>query len=259
VSYDAALMSQAVGRPVRVQLSRKDEMAWENYGFAYVIDQRSRSMRPAPSSRGTTSRGRHRSADVPATTRRATSSPACSPGSSRRRSRREARPAAGRPIQQRRERGAVVRHRLRRRRVRRHGTVKSERVLTHTIRSPFFTGPLRSPSRLQNTFAHESFMDEIAAQRQGGSRRVPLAASARSALIDVVKAPPSGGVGTRPSPRPSPGAVAHGRGIACVLYEGDNGYCALVAEVDVDRASGGIAVKRLVASQDCGPISSPTA
>src|SRR5204862_499843 len=43
------------------------------------------------------------------------------------------------------------------------GTVASERVLTHTIRSPFFTGPLRSPSRLQNTFAHESFIDEVAA------------------------------------------------------------------------------------------------
>src|SRR5262249_58979750 len=40
VSYDAALMSQAVGKPVRVQLSRHDEMAWENYGQAYVIDQR---------------------------------------------------------------------------------------------------------------------------------------------------------------------------------------------------------------------------
>ena len=40
VSYDAALLSQAVGKPVRVQLSRKDEMAWENYGYAYVIDQR---------------------------------------------------------------------------------------------------------------------------------------------------------------------------------------------------------------------------
>ena len=37
-------------------------------------------------------------------------------------------------------------------------------MLTHTIRSPFFTGPLRSPSRLQNTFAHESFMDEVAAR-----------------------------------------------------------------------------------------------
>ncbi len=32
VSYDAALLSQAVGKPVRVQLTRKDEMAWENYG-----------------------------------------------------------------------------------------------------------------------------------------------------------------------------------------------------------------------------------
>src|SRR6185369_14580902 len=40
VSFDAALLSQAVGKPVRVQLSRKDEMAWENYGYAYVIEQR---------------------------------------------------------------------------------------------------------------------------------------------------------------------------------------------------------------------------
>ncbi len=40
VSYDAALLSQAVGRPVRVQLSRKDEMAWENFGLAFVVDQR---------------------------------------------------------------------------------------------------------------------------------------------------------------------------------------------------------------------------
>ena len=33
-------MSQAVGRPVRVQLAQQDEMAWENYGLAYVLDQR---------------------------------------------------------------------------------------------------------------------------------------------------------------------------------------------------------------------------
>ena len=43
------------------------------------------------------------------------------------------------------------------------GTVASQQVLTHSIASPFFTGPLRSPDRLQNTFANESFMDEIAA------------------------------------------------------------------------------------------------
>ena len=40
VTYDAALLSQAVGRPVRVQLTRRDEMAWENFGNAFVIDQR---------------------------------------------------------------------------------------------------------------------------------------------------------------------------------------------------------------------------
>src|SRR6185503_9611137 len=40
VTYDAALLSQAVGKPVRVQLTRKDEMAWENFGNAFVIDER---------------------------------------------------------------------------------------------------------------------------------------------------------------------------------------------------------------------------
>jgi len=43
------------------------------------------------------------------------------------------------------------------------GTIKSARVLTHNVRSLFWTGPLRSPGRLQNTFAQESFMDELAA------------------------------------------------------------------------------------------------
>ena len=42
-----------------------------------------------------------------------------------------------------------------------------------------------------------------------------------------------------------------------MLYEGDNGYCALVALVNVIAATGQIVVTRLVASQDCGPISSP--
>jgi hypothetical protein len=39
------------------------------------------------------------------------------------------------------------------------GNVASERVLTHTVPSPFLTGPLRSPARLQNAFAQECFME----------------------------------------------------------------------------------------------------
>jgi len=51
--------------------------------------------------------------------------------------------------------------------------------------------------------------------------------------------------------------TASGRGISCVLYEGDNGYCAVVAEVEVNKNSGQIAVKRLVIANDVGPISNP--
>src|SRR4029079_2128763 len=50
---------------------------------------------------------------------------------------------------------------------------------------------------------------------------------------------------------------ASGRGMSCVLYEGDNGYCAIVAEVDVALDSGLITVRRLVIANDSGPISNP--
>ena len=51
--------------------------------------------------------------------------------------------------------------------------------------------------------------------------------------------------------------MASGRGVACVLYEGDNGYVAMVAEVDVNRDTGKVTARRLVVAQDCGPISNP--
>ena len=40
VTYDAALLSQAAGKPVRVQLTRKDELTSENYGNAFLMDER---------------------------------------------------------------------------------------------------------------------------------------------------------------------------------------------------------------------------
>jgi len=51
--------------------------------------------------------------------------------------------------------------------------------------------------------------------------------------------------------------VLAGRGLSCVAYEGDNGYVAMVAAVDVDIATGRIVAKRLFVAQDCGPISNP--
>jgi CO/xanthine dehydrogenase Mo-binding subunit len=40
VALDAALLTQAVGKPVRVQYTRHDEHAWENYGTAMVMEAR---------------------------------------------------------------------------------------------------------------------------------------------------------------------------------------------------------------------------
>jgi CO/xanthine dehydrogenase Mo-binding subunit len=56
--------------------------------------------------------------------------------------------------------------------------------------------------------------------------------------------------------RPKAG-IAYGRGVACVAYEGDNGYVALVAEVAVDLASGQVHPRKFVAALDVGPISNP--
>jgi CO/xanthine dehydrogenase Mo-binding subunit len=138
--------------------------------------------------------------------------------------------------------------------------VASERVLTHTVESPFWTGPLRSPWRLQNTFAHESMIDEVAARVNADPVAYRLRHLRDPRLMEVVRtAARTAGWQVRPSPRPGipRTGVAPGRGMACVLYEGGNGYCAMVAEVEVHQETGRVVVKRLVVALDCGPVSNP--
>jgi CO/xanthine dehydrogenase Mo-binding subunit len=140
------------------------------------------------------------------------------------------------------------------------GNIKSERVLTHNLRSQFWTGPLRSPERLQNTFAHESILDEVASAVGADPVAFRLKHLSDPRLIAVVKAAADAAKwDARPSPQRAARktGVARGRGFSCVLYEGNNGYSAMVAEVDVDQDSGKILVRRFVVAQDCGPISNP--
>jgi CO/xanthine dehydrogenase Mo-binding subunit len=260
VSYDAALMSQAVGKPVRVQFTRKDEMTGgENYGPAFVVDLRgglddkgqivawdyeswtlSKGNRPNATTPGNIITGALAGFPTPAFVPAAGNTPANFANNGNSASSYGAGMVGGRA-------GGT-------------GTIRSERVLTHTIESPFFTGPLRSPNRLQNTFANESFMDELAAAVKADPVEFRLRHLSDPRLIEVVKAAAkAANWETRPSPKPGNArtGVVTGRGISCVLYEGDNGYCALVMEVEVDQASGAIKVARIVASADSGPISNP--
>ena len=260
VSFDAALLSQAVGKPVRIQLTRKDEMAWENYGLAYVIDQRigldangtiiawdydawlpSLGGRPGYDAPGNVITGSLLGFDPAGVSPRAATPPT---GTLRNGSNAAPSYVAGCI-------GASCAG---------AGTVKSERVRTHTIRSPFFTGPLRSPSRLQNTFAHECFLDEAAAAAKADPIEYRLRHLRDQRLMEVIReAGKAANWEARPSPqsRTSRSGMARGRGVSAVAYEGDNGYVAMVAEIAVDQASGRITVTRLVVAQDCGPISNP--
>ena len=262
VTYDAAVLSQAVGKPVRVQLSRKDEMAWENYGNLFAIDQRVGLDRERQRSRrGTTRRGPPPKAAGRATTRRATSSPGrCSASNPAPFNPRTPAPAPTTPLNN----GSNTAPSYIAGRVRDSqngaGVVRSERVLSHRVRSPFFTGPLRAPERLQNTFAHECFMDEVAAHVKADPVAYRLRHLSHARLSEAVRtAAKAANWQARPSPRPGIArtGVASGRGIACVCYEGDNGYVAMVAEVDVNQDTGQVHVTRLVVAQDCGPISNP--
>ena len=140
------------------------------------------------------------------------------------------------------------------------GTIQSERALTHTVRSPFFTGPLRSPLRIQNTFANECFMDELCAHAKADPVAFRLQHLRDSRVIGVLNAAAKA-AGWAPRPFPTH-AVAQaglvtGRGIACVAYEGENGYAALIAEVTVDLQSGLVRPVRFVVALDCGPVSNP--
>jgi CO/xanthine dehydrogenase Mo-binding subunit len=100
------------------------------------------------------------------------------------------------------------------------GTVPNARVVSRTVDSVFFTGPLRSPARIQNTFANESFIDELAA----AAKADPVAFRLRyvgdprlRALIEV--AAKAAGWQARPSPKAkAKGDVATGRGIAAMQY-----------------------------------------
>jgi CO/xanthine dehydrogenase Mo-binding subunit len=140
------------------------------------------------------------------------------------------------------------------------GTVKSERVLTHTVESPFYTGPLRSPLRIQNTFANECFLDELAAAVNADPVEYRLRhlrnERVRGVLLAAAKAAKWEAHPARVAPVLSR-EERLGRGVACVAYEGDNGFAALIADVAVNVQTGEVRPVKFIIAIDCGPVSNP--
>jgi nicotinate dehydrogenase subunit B len=120
-------------------------------------------------------------------------------------------------------------------------------------------GPLRSPARIQNTFANECFVDELAylAGRDPVDFRLSHLSDPR--LIAVIKLA-AGMAGWQERPAASKidaGRFKTGRGISAMLYEGNNGYNAAVFQVTVDTKTGKVVVDDVWSAQDCGPALNP--
>lgn len=123
--------------------------------------------------------------------------------------------------------------------------------------SPLRTSHMRDPVGPQIHFASESFMDEIAHALNVDPVEFRLRHVTDPRDIAVIKAAAEkAGWQTRPSPRRDQrGAKVSGRGISYIMRGGTR--VAIVAEVEVDRSSGRIWARKFTVAHDCGLIINP--
>jgi CO/xanthine dehydrogenase Mo-binding subunit len=239
---DAALLSQAVGRPVRVQWSREDEHAWEPEGPAMLFE-----MAGAIGADGTISAWTH-DGWTPTHGSRPTRDPATLVAGML---------VGGKVVQSDGFSGGGERN------ARTNYQLPNERVTSHPVPAfPIRTSSLRGLGSPQNSFANESFMDELAAA--GGIdpielRRKHLSDSRALAVIDAAarRASWTRRTSTPAKATASSTGVLRGRGFAYVQYDRTEAYVAAVADVEVTPNTGVVRVRRVTVAHDCGLIVNP--
>jgi CO/xanthine dehydrogenase Mo-binding subunit len=135
------------------------------------------------------------------------------------------------------------------------------RVNTKHVAEAFFrSSHLRSPGRIENSFANEAFMDELAAAAKADPAEYRLRYLKDQRAIDCLQAAMKlANWQARPGPNPQTGSgpVVKGRGISYLRYNNAITYVAAVAEVEVNRNTGDVRVTRVCASHDCGEMVNP--
>lgn len=122
--------------------------------------------------------------------------------------------------------------------------------------SPLRTSHLRDPQGPAATFAVESFIDEIASATDADAMefRLKYLADPRSQAV-IKAAADKAGWDRRPSPKHATGDTVTGRGMAFGNRGGTR--VALVVEVEVNKGTGAVKVKRMVCAHDCGLVVNP--
>ncbi|HWI79380.1 MAG TPA: molybdopterin cofactor-binding domain-containing protein, partial [Ramlibacter sp.] len=140
-----------------------------------------------------------------------------------------------------------------------------QKVVNHLLLDqPIRTSALRTLGAYANVFAAESFMDEMAGAAGADPVEFRLAHLAdprgravieRVAAMSQWKSRPA--VDTRDARKPVAGGVLKGRGVAFAKYKTLAVYCAVVADVEVDTASGQVKVLNAWSAADAGLIVNP--
>src|ERR1700676_2759361 len=235
---DAALMSRAVGKPVRVQWMREDEHGWEPKGPAQLM-----TVRAGVDAQGKVTGWDFMDRSFPWTE------------------------SQGMPLLASRQIGLKPTTQGNSNGTGGGGDIydfENQKILAagipwvHEDPTPLRTSNLRAPGELARCFASESFMDEIAAdigvdpvqfrlRYLGNNKRAveALAAVTQKSEWKDRSSSSRGGVGSRVS----------GRGVA--MGNRGNTVTATVAEIEVDKSNGKVAVKRITLAHDCGLIVNP--
>jgi nicotinate dehydrogenase subunit B len=237
VSADAVLLSRAVGRPVRVQLTREQEHAWEPKGTAQLMDVNG-GLNADGSVAGYDFATRYPSNGAPTLALLLTGAVPNTPA-----------------VFEMGDRTAIPPY-----------DYENLRVVANDMPPIVRASWLRGVSALPNTFAHESWIDECADEAGVDPIEYRLRYLKDSRAIDLVNAVAER-AGWKPRPvRQEPeaeGDIVRGRGFAYALYVHSKfpGYgaawSAWIADVAVNKATGDVSVTRVVAGQDSGLMINP--
>lgn len=248
--FEAAFLAKEIGRPVRLQWTRQEETAWDTKGPAYVVKMRG----------GLDAQGNLVAYDYDA---RAVDHHHLGYNEASTVLISQLTGVRGTPNRG----GAATPSDM--------YEIPNRRMATHVIslplvwETPLRTGNLRDPNGPQVTFASESFIDELAAAAQADPLEFRLklitagrgddAQFKRARSIAVLRAAAEA-YGWQPRPAPQgrgTGEILTGRGVA-YSYRSQT-VVAQIVDVEVNRRTGHVWVKRIVCAHDCGLVINPEA
>ena len=237
VCADAALLSKAVGRPVRVQLTRAQEHLWEPKGSAQLIDVDG----------GLDAQGNPTAYDFESSYPSNTAPTLALLLTGR------AAPVA--PVIEMGDRTSVAPY-----------AYPNARVTIHDMAPIVRASWLRGVAALPNVFAHECWIDEAAAEAGVDPIEYRLRYLRDPRGQDLVRQT-AAHAGWQPhsswGSQGADGDVLHGRGFAYALYKhgkfpgAQAAWSTWIADVDVNRLTGEVVVARVTTGHDAGLMVNP--